>query len=163
MKTLLLMRHAKSSWKYPDLPDHDRPLKKRGLHDARTMGEHLLERKRVPQLIASSTAVRAEQTARLVAEVTECPTPIDLAPTFYQAGPSAYVAYLRALDDTVMRVLLIGHNPGLEVLLEALTGQPERLPTAAIAEIALQIDAWQDLQETPCGELIAISLPGESD
>jgi phosphohistidine phosphatase len=68
MKTLLIMRHAKSSWKDPDLPDHDRPLNKRGKHDAPSMGKLLKDEDLIPDLIISSTAARAKKTAELVAK-----------------------------------------------------------------------------------------------
>ena len=159
MKTLLILRHAKSSWKHVDVPDHDRPLKKRGKRDAPRMGRLLLELDLVPQLIISSTAKRARKTAKLLAEGCSYQGEIRLEHDLYHAGPMGYIQMLKALDDGYHRVLIIGHNPGLEVLLEVLTGVSEWLPTAALAQVQLPIITWSEVREYIDGDLVALWTP----
>ncbi|MGC9346928.1 MAG: SixA phosphatase family protein [Anaerolineae bacterium] len=159
MKTLLILRHAKSSWKHTDIPDHDRPLKKRGKRDAPRMGRLLVELDLVPQLILSSTAKRARTTAKLVARACDYQGEIRLEHALYQAGPMGHIRVLQGLDDAYGRVMVIGHNPGLEVLLEVLTGTSEWLPTAALAQVRLPVASWSDVQEYIDGELVSLWTP----
>src|SRR5262245_35485739 len=137
MKTLLLLRHAKSSWKYPDLADHDRPLNKRGKVIAPRMGQLLKDENLVPDLILSSTAARAQTTAHKVARASGYEGDIRVTRELYETGPAAYLALLQAIPEEHARVLVVGHNPDLEVLLEQLTDEAETLPTAALALVEL--------------------------
>ena len=116
MKTLLILRHAKSSWKNTGLADHDRPLTKRGKRDAPRMGRLLRDENLTPDLIVSSTAKRALDTAEAVAEASGYEGEVESRPEFYMAGPEAYLRALRALSDDYECVMVIGHNPGLEEL-----------------------------------------------
>ena len=159
MKTLLLMRHAKSSWKNASLPDHDRPLAKRGLRDAHRMGELIGRQELFPQLVLVSSAVRAAETARIFCEICGCQSNLRQVDELYMAEAETYLAQLKALPDTVERVLLIGHNPGLESLLQMLSGRVESLPTAVIAYISLPIASWCDISATTEGELIELWRP----
>lgn len=161
MKTLLLMRHAKSSWKDDALPDHDRPLNKRGKHDAPKMGKLLREQDLVPDLILCSTAVRATQTAKAVLDECGGDAEIHRHPEIYDGGEDDVLEILRALPDEVERVLLIGHNPGLEVLVEMLSAESAAMPTAAVAHIELDIAHWQKLCEVTCGRLKGYWAPRE--
>src|ERR671934_2596347 len=95
MKSLLILRHAKSSWKHPELSDHDRPLNKRGKRDAPKIGHLLKEKDLVPDLIISSTAVRAEKTAKLVAKASKYKGNVTLTDSLYAAGPDAYIDVLK--------------------------------------------------------------------
>jgi phosphohistidine phosphatase len=128
MKWVLLLRHAKSSWKNPDLADHDRPLNKRGKHDAPLMGR-LLKRE---DIIISSTATRARATAEAVAKAYK--GEIVLNKSLYAAGPEAYLGVIHDLSDEGVRVLIFGHNPGLEELVELLTGEIQLMPTVITAK-----------------------------
>lgn len=159
MKRLLILRHAKSSWKDQRLADHDRPLNKRGKKDAPRMGKLLRAEDLVPDLIVTSTAVRARMTAEAVADASGYEGDVVATGSFYQAGPEEYLAYLHDLPDTYKRVMVVGHNPGLEELLETLTGALEPLPTAALAQIALPIDRWQALDSATPGELVNVWRP----
>jgi len=159
MKTLLILRHAKSSWKHDHLADHDRPLKKRGEQAAATIGELIRKRDLTPQRIITSTARRALTTAKLVAEACQYEERIIATRSFYGADPDAFVDVLRQLDDADECVMVVGHNPDLEMLLESLTGAMESLPTAALAQVALHIDAWKDLEENTPGELLHLWTP----
>lgn len=161
MKTLLILRHAKSSWKNPSLDDHDRPLNKRGKRDAPRMGKLLRKKDLVPDLIISSTARRARKTAKVVAKASHYDGEIRLTRSLYHAGPAEYLEVLRDLPDDYQRVMVVGHNPGMEELLELLTDIPEFMPTAALAQVALPIDRWAELDDTVPGELRKLWRPRE--
>lgn len=161
MKTLLVLRHAKSSWRDTGLADHDRPLNKRGQRDAPRMGRLLSQQDLVPDLIISSSAVRARKTAQLAIEAMDYDGELRLERELYAADPEAYLDALQALPDAFERVMVIGHNPGLEELIEMLTGDWQRLPTAALAQVELELDTWQDLSEETPGRLVHLWLPRE--
>lgn len=161
MKTLLVLRHAKSSWREAGLADHDRPLNKRGQHDAPRMGRLLRQQDLVPDLIISSSAVRARKTAQLAIEAMDYNGELRLEREIYAAEPEAYLDVLQALPDAFERVMVIGHNPGLEELLELLTEDWQRLPTAALAQVELDLDTWQDLSDETPGRLVHLWLPRE--
>ena len=159
MKTLLLLRHAKSNWKQPELADHDRPLNKRGKQTAPRMGSLLQDEDLIPDLILSSSAVRAQNTALLVAEACTYAGEIKQTRELYLADPQDYVDILRHVADKYTRVLVVGHNPGLEMLIEALTGEATSMPTAALAHIELSLKRWRDLDmDTEC-KLVNVWLP----
>ncbi len=145
MKRILLMRHAKSSWKEAEIPDHERPLKKRGYKDAEKMGKLLKNKKRVPDLIISSTAERAEKTADEVAKASKYENEIVFTDSLYMAEPSDIMNALKEHAKKQKCVMVIGHNPGLEAFLQILTGKVESLPTASIAYLTVKIDKWSDL------------------
>lgn len=159
MKTLLLLRHAKSSWGDAALPDHDRPLNSRGQRDAPRMGQWLREQGLCPGLIASSPAVRAETTAQCIAEACGYRGELVLVPQLYLGLPSDYVNYLQTVSEEYPRVLIVGHNPGLEQLLELLTGLQERLPTATLAQITWEDSCWADMANLPTGQLVVVQRP----
>lgn len=161
MKTLLLMRHAKSSWKDSDRPDFDRPLNPRGRRNAPRMGKLLIDEDLIPDQIISSPARRARKTAAGVADACGYPGVIELHEDLYASGADDYVQVLRNLYYNEDRVLLIGHNPVLEEFLTRLTGARQALPTAAIAEIAIPIDDWRHLDLTTQAELVNLWKPRE--
>ena len=142
MKELLILRHAKSSWSNPGLADIDRPLNKRGKRDAPRMGAFLREQDLVPDLILCSPAVRAKKTAQAISEESGYQGEIEIHEDFYPGEPSAYIKVLVANPDQVERVMVVGHNPGLEEFLDELTGESARLPTSALAQITLPIHNW---------------------
>ncbi len=146
MKTLLVLRHGKSSWANLGLGDHDRPLKDRGRRDATRMGEELKNRDLVPDLILSSTARRARSTARRAAEAAGCADRIQETRELYLSGVEDQLRTVasRATDEH-QRVMIVGHNPTLEDLVEHLTGEDERMTTGNLACIDLDIDSWQEL------------------
>lgn len=163
MKTLLILRHAKSSWKRPDLDDHDRPLGARGRRDAPRMGALLRRRGLTPDLVVSSTAVRAQTTAEQVAEKSGYGGQVVLDRRLYLAAPEALVDVVGRLGGTVARVLVVGHNPGLQELVARLAGAAEALPTAALAQVALPIGAWRELRASTRGRLVELWRPKELD
>ncbi len=161
MKTILLMRHAKSSWKEAKLPDHERPLSKRGHKDAPRMGMILCDQELIPQRILSSTALRALQTAESVIQASGFQGEVVHLDRLYMAEADEYIAVLRELPDDIERVMVIGHNPGLETLLQMLSGRIESLPTAVIAHLVLPIQHWTELSAETNGELVDIWRPKE--
>ncbi|MYG49370.1 MAG: histidine phosphatase family protein, partial [Gemmatimonadales bacterium] len=128
MKTLLILRHAKSSWDHPGLRDHDRPLNPRGRRDAPRMGRFMAERDLVPDRIVSSTAVRARTTAELAAAEFGAGVEIETTYDLYGASPDGYVEVAEAMGGTAERLMLVGHNPGITSLVWHLTGEGEYMP-----------------------------------
>jgi phosphohistidine phosphatase len=163
MKTLLLLRHAKSSWKDPDLPDHDRPLNKRGQNDAPRMGKLLKDEDLIPDLIMSSTAVRAKKTAELVAKACKYKGKISLNQSLYGAEPADYLKILQELSDKHKTVLVVGHSPSVEETVDVLTGSPDVImPTCTLAHISLPIQNWAELNKQKIkGKLLKVWRPKE--
>lgn len=161
MKTLLILRHAKSSWKQPALDDHDRPLSPRGARDAPRMGTLLRRRGLTPDLIVSSTAVRARTTADRAADRSGYGGVVRIDRRLYLARPETVAAVAGGLGGGAGRLLVVGHNPGLEELVTRLTGADEILPTAALAQIRLPIDAWSELSTSTPGALVGLWRPRE--
>ncbi len=161
MKTLFLLRHAKSSWKQPEMNDHDRPLNKRGKKEAPLVGKYLKANNLVPDLILSSTARRAHDTAEAVAEESGFEGQVDFYQDLYLSEIACYLDILQSLPDTANRVLVVGHNPDLEELLTLLTDATEHMTTAALAQIILPITSWQELNEATDGRLENLWEPRE--
>jgi len=161
MKTLLILRHAKSGWDDPSLPDHDRPLTERGKKDAKRIGHLLLEHGLVPDRIISSTAKRAHKTAGKVGKACGYAGQVETTNRLYLASPPQIIEVLREVDDECARVLVVAHNPGLEELLRQLTAQPEAMPTATLAQVAVDIDSWQGLSVPSGGALVQVWRPKE--
>lgn len=144
MKTLLLMRHAKSSWNDPGQSDHDRVLNARGVRDAPRMAEWLEQQGLIPDSITCSTASRAFQTAVLVAKTLRHEAPLRATATLYHADSAAWLSVIRDLPAESRCALCVSHNPGIEGLVSTLTGTPQHLPTAAIAVLKLPINDWRE-------------------
>lgn len=125
------------------------------------MGEWLRQEDELPDLILSSSAIRASRSAELFAEAGGYDGEIIVRRDLYAHHPEAYISVLNEVDDRYQRVMIVGHNPGLEELVELLTGDWERLPTAALALIELPIQYWSDLDEDVEGELLFVWRPGE--
>lgn len=156
MKRLLVLRHAKSDRSDDTLRDHDRSLAPRGEVDAPRMGIALAALDAVPDSILTSTAVRARETARLVAAAMGYDGVIVEEPGLYAASVDALLNALRDADDAAT-LLLVGHNPGLEELIGLLTVGIEaepilRLPTAGLACLVLDIAEWSRIHAR-CGLL----------
>ena len=139
MKELILVRHAKSSWEDPALSDHERPLNKRGKRNAPEMGERLARSGYDPDLIVSSSAVRALDTARSVAGKLGYPREhIAVKERLFHAGVSELLQVIRGVDDSVDSLMLFGHNPGLTDLANHL-GPKEILNMPTCAVLHLQV------------------------
>jgi phosphohistidine phosphatase len=161
VRSLLLLRHAKSSWKEPGLDDHDRPLNKRGKQDAPRMGRFLGQRRLIPDVIISSTAVRARTTAEEVARHCGFGGEVQRTERLYLAEPAEILDLLAGLTSDPRIAMVVGHNPGMTELLELLTGKSRHVPTAALAHIALPIEQWSELHGVVRGELLDLWLPKE--
>ncbi len=161
MKSLLILRHAKSSWNDPELDDHDRPLNDRGRRDAPRMGRLIQRQSLVPDIVLTSTANRARRTAELAIEAWGQPTTLKPIENFYLAAPGVYLEWLVHLDDSTDRVMVVGHNPGVEELVRLLSGAHETMPTAALARIDLPIDTWSELVPGVPGTLVDLWRPKE--
>ncbi|MDQ3800700.1 MAG: histidine phosphatase family protein [Acidobacteriota bacterium] len=160
MKTLFILRHAKSSWDNPDLSDFDRPLNERGWRAAPFIGNLMRERALRADLILSSPARRAAQTATTVKEAAGFAAEIRYDERIYEASPSSLLYLLAESDDALDSVLVVGHNPGLEGLIKILTGGIQPLPTAALAQIELNIDSWREIA-AGSGKLNSVVRPKE--
>jgi phosphohistidine phosphatase len=146
MKTLFLVRHAKSNRDDPSLPDRDRPLNERGLHDAPRMGARLARRDVNPDLIVSSPALRALTTAQLfAAKIGYEGKRIVVDERLYAADAAILLAVIRALDEKTACVMLFGHNPEFGDLAQRLSGDPVEMPTCAVAEFRFDIKSWSDV------------------
>lgn len=156
MKTILLLRHAKSDWGDPELSDFDRPLAKRGLKDAPLVGEVVKQYDHIPDLILSSPALRAKETAELVAEACGYKKSIEWVETFYTGGCDESFSTLQGLPDTVERVMVIGHNPTMEELAATLLSADMdeewrdewaiRMPTSGLVCLDINILEWATLE-----------------
>lgn len=161
MKSLLLLRHAKSSWKDAALADHARPLNKRGQHDAPLVGAWLQQQHLLPDFVLSSTAVRARDTARAVIDASGYQGEWRTLPQLYDAPPDAIVKVLQTLPASAQQVLLVGHNPGLEALATALTGETVTLPTATLAQLLIPITHWPKFKLAPMAKLVCVRRPAQ--
>ena len=161
MKTLLLLRHAKSSWKDTSLADHDRPLKKRGRKAAPRMGRWLIENGLRPDHALCSTATRARETLQLVQSEWSGNVPASTHAELYHCDVAQMINVLREVAEPAASVLVVGHNPDLELFVEHVTGQSERLSTGALARIELDLSDWSELTDATRGTLVSVSRPRE--
>lgn len=145
MKTLFVLRHAKSSWDDPDLADFDRPLNDRGNTSAPFMGKLMASKGFAPDLILASPAARAKATAKLAKEGGDIDAEIRYDERIYEASPGALRQVVADVDDEFRSVMIVGHNPGMEGFIKYLTGRLESMPTAALAVIDLDIAAWSEI------------------
>lgn len=142
MKTLYLLRHAKSSWKDETLPDIERPLKGRGRKASKTVGGFLKKEKIIPDLVLSSSAIRARQTTDIVLGAAKLSTDLRFDERLYEAGAQKLLEVVRQIEKSKKTVLLVGHNPGLEEFLELLTGAVETMSTGTLSKIVLKASDW---------------------
>lgn len=162
-KTLMLLRHAKSSWKDKHLKDFDRPLKKKGEETAELIGKILAHGNYLPDLVLSSPAKRARETTEIVNKYSGLKGSTQFIESFYMAEPGEYIQSLRELPDKVNRVMVVGHNPGLEALLQMLEGKVNALSTGALAILELELTQWGDLNASTVGKLSKFWDPDEMD
>lgn len=160
MKTLFVMRHAKSSWDAPELADFERPLNSRGEKTAPFMGELLKRKNLAPQIIVSSPAERAKQTAELVRQAAELAADLRFEKRIYEAGTQSLMYILADFEDEFDAAMIVGHNPGFENLVGILCGEYRRMPTAALAVLDLDIEKWSEIS-AECGRLREFFVPKE--
>jgi len=164
MKKLIIMRHAKASNGEANMADIDRPLNLRGTKAAPRMAEELIKRNIVPQKIFSSKAVRAKETAKLVAKTLKMSLrDIKYENRFYFGFREDYFDHIRLLDDELDFAMLIGHNPTIEAITCQLAKNKElcgEMPTAAIAYFEFDVESWKDIKAN-LGDLKYIIRPRE--
>lgn len=156
MKTLLLLRHAKSDWSDTGLDDIDRPLAPRGRDAAPRMGRHIKDEGLNPDLVLCSAALRARETWNLVAEELDPVPPVRFRKDLYAASSAILLAAIRRMPGDCGRLLIIGHNPEMEDLAHRLAGSgkakalrqlAEKYPTGTLAEIRFAADSWHEISE----------------
>lgn len=160
MKTLYLLRHAKSSWKDSSLRDHDRPLKKRGERAAAAMAQWMKEEGLVPGLVLCSTSKRTTDTWRLMAPVLGEDIPVEYDRVIYGAPPERLYDLVRGRDDPEDVIMLVGHNPNFQELGLALSSKEEydeqederrlevakKFPTAGLMVLEADVERWADIE-----------------
>ena len=143
MKTLFLLRHAKSSWKDETLPDFERPLNGRGKRAAETIGQYFKTSTIIPELILCSPAERTRETVALVLKTARWSTEVRYDQRIYEASAQRLAEVVSQIDNDRKVAMLVGHNPGLEDLLLLFTGNAEVMPTGAIAKLLLKTTKWE--------------------
>jgi phosphohistidine phosphatase len=158
VRALFILRHAKSGHDEP-VSDKERTLTLRGRKDAVRMGELARERNLLCDRVLCSTATRARETLELFADGAKLEAPIVFLDELYLAEPKAIVQAIRHRGASAERVMVVGHNPGLESLVSELTGERTDLPTAAFVECTLPIDDWAELELETTGRLRSMFRP----
>ena len=146
MKTLYIARHAKSSWKHPELSDVERPLNKRGKRDAPYIGNLLKEKGVKPDLLISSPAVRAKKTATVIAEIIDYPkSRIKIDDSIYESSSSELINIIQRFNNKYKSVMMFGHNPGFTMLNNYLTDSYiDNIPTCGIVGIHFN-SSWKEI------------------
>jgi phosphohistidine phosphatase len=147
-KTLLLLRHAKSSWKNSALKDPDRPLNGRGRKAAELIGRYIRAQKIEFPLVLCSPATRARETLEIVLKASRAVVEVRYDERIYDATPVQLLQVISEFDEDKPDVLLVGHNPGIEELLALLTGQVRRMPSGAIAQLDTNATKWEKVSPT---------------
>jgi phosphohistidine phosphatase len=160
MKTIYLVRHAKSSWKYPNLDDFERPLNKRGRKNAPFMGKILKKLKVTPDLVISSPANRAAMTARIIAAAINYPLEnIAYSEAIYEFSEDALIRVINKIDNGVNSSMVVGHNPAINGLANYIGDQPiSNVPTCGVYCVDLDISSWAKIYEH-CGKLKFFEFP----
>jgi phosphohistidine phosphatase len=155
MRTLHLLRHAKSDW-HTGRPDHERPLNARGERSRALVAGHVAGWP--VDLVLCSTAERARSTAEPIVEVLGCP--VEYLPALYGADAAEVLALLATVDDAHREVLVVGHNPTMDDTTDLLCGDSPGFPTAALATIHLDLDHWAEIHPRS-GALVALVTPAD--
>jgi phosphohistidine phosphatase len=144
MRNLYLLRHAKSSWKDEALADFERPLAGRGRKACDTIGKYIQSQQLEFDLVISSTAVRARDTIDLIRQRAKLRVEVRYDERIYEAGVERLLEVISQIENEKKSVLLVGHNPGFEDLLQLLTRGQYSFPTAAFAKVNLKISKWSE-------------------
>lgn len=146
-KKLLLVRHGKSSWEHPGLADHERPLLKKGIERTRRVGEFLFDRGIKPDLVVSSHAVRAFETAKILAGMLNYPVhKIQVESNIYHRGADGLFDMTMALPNDKEVVMLVGHNPAMtQFANEFLEQKLDYLPTTGVVCVQIGSGKWEEL------------------
>ena len=145
MKTLFLLRHAKAESLVPGSTDLDRPLKEAGRRQAKELGRFLKQQKLKLDLVLCSTAARARETTEIVLASAEATVAVHYDQELYEAGLPALLQLISQIQNSANTVLVVGHNPGMEELVQLLTGRAEQMSTCTLAKITFEIDKWNEV------------------
>lgn len=160
MKTLYIVRHAKSSWDFPELSDYERPLNTRGLRNAPEMGKRLKLQNIKPDLVLTSPAKRALETSRIIcSEIGYPENKVQRKEELYHADEDEILEVIQEVSDQHKSLMLFGHNPGLTFFVNEMTSENiYNIPTCGIVAIELEVERWQDL-DFDQGKLIFFDYP----
>lgn len=160
MKTLIITRHAKSSWNNNTLSDFQRPLNKRGIRDAPLMADRLRNRSQTPELVLSSTAARAiETTALFMSTLGLGKESLLTTDTIYEAPLSALEQAVSSLPTHISVAMMVGHNPGVSSLGDFLCSRSNlQMPTCAMACFELDVERWEDVYRD-CAAMLWYDYP----
>jgi phosphohistidine phosphatase len=150
MKRLLIIRHAKSSWKFAGLSDKERPLNERGLRDAPFMAKTLVEKGILPDLMVTSNAVRAMTTAAIFAQnIGYSKGDLKVKPEIYEASIETIYKVVESFDDTANTVFVFGHNPTFTYFANEFLNEPiSNIPTCGIVAIEFDIENWGEIRNS---------------
>ena len=163
LETLLLTRHAKSSWSDPALDDHERPLNARGRRACELLASALHARGHTPDRIWCSSAVRTRETATRLMRALPGPQTVEVVPDFYHASADKVLQHLAGAEEPDGALMLVGHNPGWQSLAEMFTGEVRRMPTGATLVLSRRTGdaAWWDTAAwSPADWLLPRELEG---
>jgi phosphohistidine phosphatase len=161
MKTLLLMRHAKSDWNQPGLTDHDRPLNARGRRAAPLMAHKLSASGLQVDIILASSAIRVQETVELLQQHWSPQIEVLTLPSLYLASPQQIITEVQSLHDSWQSAMVVAHNPGLAALVSHLANQELDMPTAAVAVFQFAVDQWSKILVGGVPELVSLWKPRE--
>ncbi len=162
MKTITLLRHAKSSWEYPELSDFDRPLLIKGIRRTDRIGQYLHTQSITPDLILTSGAKRAYETAYIMYEHFAHVPQIRVDETLYQGNTRQITQLIKTIPNALMHVMLVGHNPILTDLANSLCNGPliDWMPTSSIVRLEFDITGWDAISKNK-GRFIEFVKPKE--
>ena len=143
-KSVILFRHGKSDWDAEYNSDHDRPLAKRGIRDAKRMGKFLSKIEEVPELILSSTALRTRETTKLAMEAGNWDVDIELEKKIYEASYKEIINIIKSQDDKYNSICLVGHEPIFSTIITLIDNKKKiKFPTATMARISFSTSDWK--------------------
>jgi len=158
---LIVMRHAKSSWTSEATSDHERPLNERGRRDAPRIAERLVELGWVPHRVISSDAARTQETWARMADTFPAPESVQFTRRLYHGGIDAFISAVRDEPDEASCLMMIGHNPGWEDVVEWLAGEPIRMTTANAVLLRHERVPWMESLAPDAWSLVDVLRPRE--
>ncbi|MFC1757618.1 histidine phosphatase family protein [Planctomycetota bacterium] len=161
-RRLIVMRHAKSSWAEPGVPDHDRPLNGRGRESAPKVAKKLIEIEWQPEFVLSSDATRTRETFGLMSEEFSDDVDFQFLPELYLSGIREVVSHVSNVSIEVQTAMVLGHNPGWEYVVQHLSGEGVVMKTGAAALLELDADDWNEaMRSAGTWKLVDVIYPRE--
>jgi phosphohistidine phosphatase len=159
MKELLLYRHAKAEKSVPGIRDHERPLSAEGEKQAESIGERIREESSVPDLILTSDARRALSTARIAALSAGCPERVHAVAALFDGEIETYAQEIRLRGGKAARLMVVGHNPTMEELVERLAGRRIEIKAGYLVRVAVRISSWEAFDFGENSEIQGVLMP----